>query len=306
VGARAAQPAGANRSLDELGVEPIIERITRVNADTGIPLAQCTRREYAFLLSLLRAQRCAVAACNGIRVLVFGSGHDTPAWIAANDGPGAVTAVIEEDPAWVEFAAGREPPGGAPHVLLARYRSASRALLTPVAPPADAAEAAWALRGHSPFEPGYVLTELMADLAARHGPEPWDFIFVDGPLGWKHGRMGAYATAALLASQGGVVAGHDMQRCLEGYWARAYFSAPGAAQIHAAPGERRRDATMAFRVLRPPPPSWEALVAGILGAATPPSPDEVNGELAGAQGDMARLNFGVAEGEGEGVAAGSA
>ena len=279
--ARAAQPRGANHSLEELGVLDMLEAITATRPD-GTSLALCKRCVYDALLAALRRLRCEVAACNGIRVLVFGSGHDSPMWGAANDGEGAVTVVVEENPEWVEFAAAQRTVAGAaplgssarggspPDVILARYSSDSGALNAPMAPPEDPSEAALSLRGHSPFEPGYVLEELMEKLAADYGNQPWDFVFVDGPLAHKHGRMSTWATAALLVAGGGVVAGHDVQRCIEAFWVRSFFP-PHAADRAGL----WCDWATVLHVKRPTVSSLAELVADLKQHSAPPSRDDI-------------------------------
>ena len=64
------------------------------------------------------------------------------------------------------------------------------------------------------------------------------------PLGFKHGRMSSFATAALLAAPGAVVAGHDMHRCVEAFMLRAMFPP------HTAPVVADVDRIVAVRVNR--------------------------------------------------------
>lgn len=279
--ARAAQPRGANHSLEELGVLGKLEEITAKGPD-GRSLALCQRCVYDTFLATLRRLRCELANCNGIRVLVFGSGHDTPLWGAANDGEGAVTVVVEEDPVWVALAATQRAAaaaapldssargGSPPDVILAGYTSDGEAVKAPMAPPEDPVEAALSLRGHSPFEPGYVLEELMEKLAADYGNQPWDFVFVDGPLASKHGRMSTWATAALLVAGGGVVAGHDVHRCVEGFWVRSFFPPHVADRA----GLWCDHATV-LHVKRPTVSSWAEMVADLKEHSAPPTHEDM-------------------------------
>lgn len=149
----------------------------------------------------------AIACRPGCRLLVFGTGYDTPLWVVLNRG--GRSAFIEDDPEWIETASRI-----CPNVEIHR-----------VAYPTVLSQ--WPVLLENP-ERAFI--ELPAAVAA----EPWDVILVDAPSGnpksfWAAhereppGRACSIAAARRLIRPGGDVFVHDCERPAEDAFARAYF-----------------------------------------------------------------------------------
>ena len=149
----------------------------------------------------------AIACWPGCRLLVFGTGYDTPLWLVLNRG--GRTAFIEDDPDWIETAT----------------RACPDAEIHRVAYPTVLSQ--WPLLLQNPER---TFIELPAAVTA----ERWDVILVDAPSGnlksfWAaHGREPpgrpcSIAAARRLIRPGGDVFVHDCERPSEDAFARKYF-----------------------------------------------------------------------------------
>jgi glucuronoxylan 4-O-methyltransferase len=160
----------------------VLRTMRRVN---GI---QLTASELAAIARVLRAR----SACN---LLVIGLGHDAPFWLRLNRR--GHTVFLEDDPAWLQAGARRNPGARIEQVAYGTRRSQWKALLD--APP------------HA----------LAMTLAPGVEAVPWDVVIVDAPAGWSDdtpGRMKSIGAAARLATPGADVFVHDCDREVE----RAY------------------------------------------------------------------------------------
>jgi glucuronoxylan 4-O-methyltransferase len=149
----------------------------------------------------------AIARWPGCRLLVFGTGYDTPLWLVLNRG--GRTAFIEDDPQWIETARRRCPDAEAHRVTYPTVLSEWPTLLQ---------------------NPERTFVELPAAVTA----EPWDVILVDAPSGnlksfWAAhgceppGRSCSIAAARRLIRPGGDVFVHDCERPAEDVFTRHYF-----------------------------------------------------------------------------------
>jgi len=149
----------------------------------------------------------AIACWPGCRLLVFGTGYDTPLWLELNRG--GRTAFIEDDPEWIETAT-RICPDAETHL---------------VAYPTVLSQWPQLL-----LDPERTFIALPAAVTG----EPWDVILVDAPSGnlksyWAAhgheppGRSCSIAAARRLIRPGGDVFVHDCERPAEAAFARKYF-----------------------------------------------------------------------------------
>ena len=152
----------------------------------------------------------AIACRPECRLLVFGTGYDTPLWLVLNRH--GRTAFVEDDPRWIETATRRCPDAEIHRVTYPTVLSQWPILLR---------------------DPERTFIELPAAVTT----EPWDVILVDAPSGaldsfWKaHGREPpgrgcSIAAARRLIRPGGDVFVHDCERPLEAAFTRQYFG-PG-------------------------------------------------------------------------------
>lgn len=148
----------------------------------------CTKDEFLTILSLLLPR----TPCN---LLVFGVGNDSLGWTNANRH--GLTVFIEDDPRWTANI--DLPTAEIVHVKYTAPRPCWRFLIE------DSIEKA-------------ISSDLALDLPKSVWDCPWDFIFVDAPLGVVNrgpGRHSSIYTASCLANTRTIVAIHDCDRVLE-------------------------------------------------------------------------------------------
>ncbi|NNC89645.1 MAG: hypothetical protein HKN82_14415 [Akkermansiaceae bacterium] len=154
----------------------------------------CTLAEYLHFAREVRARAPA-------RLLVFGVGEDSAAWIEAN--AGGTTLFLEDNPEWIGKIAATT---GGRAIRQVRY----------ALPFDDWAAADYALEA-------LALPDPAADLADRS----WDLAFVDGPWGPTTGRHQSTFAATRAVRAGGLVALHDCERDREQLICRHILEAQG-------------------------------------------------------------------------------
>jgi hypothetical protein len=148
------------------------------------------------------------------RLLVFGTGYDTPLWLALNRQ--GRTAFIEDDPRWIETATRSCPDVEVHRVTYPTVLSQWPMLLQ---------------------DPERTFIELPAAVTA----EPWDVILVDAPSGalgafWAAhgreppGRACSIAAARRLIRPAGDIFVHDCERPAEDAFTRHYFGPEALVQ----------------------------------------------------------------------------
>ena len=150
---------------------------------------QMTEDEYRYVASLMSG---------GKNVLVFGTGHDSNLWRAANEG--GRTLFLENDPDWITSS----------DVVQVSYSTRLG--------DADALLAEYAAG---------IFDGLQMTLPDEVTRSKWDVIFVDSPTGYAPhtpGRMQSIYAASILAHQETDVLVHDCDRRVEDLYSRAMFS----------------------------------------------------------------------------------
>jgi uncharacterized protein (TIGR01627 family) len=156
----------------------------------------------------------AISSWPGCRLLVFGTGYDTPLWLVLNRH--GRTAFIEDDPHWIEMATRSCPDVEVHRVVYPTVLSEWPMLLQ---------------------NPERTFIELPAAVTAVS----WDVILVDGPSGnlrsfrAAHGREPpgrpcSIAAARRLIRPGGDVFVHDCERPSEDAFTRQYFGLEALVQ----------------------------------------------------------------------------
>lgn len=139
----------------------------------------CTLDEYIGLATLVRG----MAPC---RLLVFGLGRDTGAWIDTNWR--GRTVFVENDPEWIETTRDTIPGVVVAHV-------------------------SYDIRFESWRDDGFQLGEkLLVELPAEIEPRFWDVVFVDAPHGGRFGRQQSVFTGSRAVRPDGLLALHDCNR----------------------------------------------------------------------------------------------
>jgi hypothetical protein len=155
------------------------------------------------IFTIYRAIRCHPEC----RLLVFGTGHDTPLWVELN--PRGRTAFLEDNHDWIEHAR-RACPGVEVHPVT--YRTV--------------------LSEWPQVQKDLAAAEL--ELPGEVSGTPWDVILVDAPSGdlrsfWREhhreppGRASSIQAAAHLVRPGGDIFIHDCERESEDALSRVFF-----------------------------------------------------------------------------------
>lgn len=151
--------------------------------------SQMTEDEYRYVAALMGG---------GKDVLVFGTGHDSRLWRAANEGGRIV--FLENDPEWITSSdvvqVSYKTRLGDADTLLAEYAAG-------------------------------IFDGLQMTLPDEVVGGKWDVIFVDSPTGYAPstpGRMQSIYAASILAGQDTDVLIHDCDRRVEDLYSRAMFS----------------------------------------------------------------------------------
>ena len=160
----------------------------------------CSRKEYEAILLEIGNRTTNAPVPGPMNLLVFGTGYDSPLWLAANWY--GQTHFLENSPDWLRRCQ------VLPNVHPVRYNSRSLAK--------D--------RIHAP-------NVLHMDLPDPIEALPWDMIIVDGPYGKTQGRMKSIYNASRLARKWSerkpIVFVHDYERPTEKLYVDHFFK--GAA-----------------------------------------------------------------------------
>lgn len=175
----------------------LLQRMSIDSVFTGLLL-----RFYAFTKGLQMSPEEIRAIIPWVRnagsLLIFGLGRDTSMWIAL--GPEDIV-FLEDDPRWVCMNSGfRE------HIREVGYRTQRRDYVGLLQQP----------------------DKLAMDLPGEILHRCWDVVLVDAPNGYEDhhpGRMQSIFMASRLASPGGFVIIHDMDRTVEQVYARKFLGA---------------------------------------------------------------------------------
>ncbi len=158
----------------------------------------CDANEYRAILEHLTER----APC---RLLVFGCGNDSAAWLAANEG--GQTLFLEDSLKWAREVEAAQP-------------DADIVVISVTARPER-----WRFNLND-LRQGGGETELALDLPDRVRETAWDFVIVDGPMGEIYGGAGRQSSlfeASRLAAPNSIVCVHDADRPLEGLFCQELF-----------------------------------------------------------------------------------
>lgn len=166
-----------------------------VFAEIGGQPNSCTHEEYHAFARRVRA----MAPC---RLLVFGVGRDSAAWIEVN--AGGTTLFLENNPEWIGNVGARI--GGAAHIRAVTYQ-----------------------QPYEEWEAGGLRADCIAlpELDDPPFDASWDAVFVDAPWGPTFGRHQSTHAATRAVAPGGLVALHDCEREREQTVCRLVLEARG-------------------------------------------------------------------------------